>query len=605
MKRQVLKLLVIEDDPQDFILLKECLNKSQRSSYEITHTQQFDEAIDLLFTQQYDLVLLDYFLGGHTGIDLLKHTKKVGLDTPVIVMTGHSNIELDDALMQQGAADFIPKDEISAGLLERSIRHAVERKQVERQIAEMLKRDPLTGLGSRILFEEHIKLVIAKAERNKSQFAVIFIDLDRFNEVNNTLGHHIGDLLLTLVGYRLLSVVHNNDVVARIGGDEFTLLLENIQDDDSVIIAVENVLSEVMQPAMLGTVSLDVSASGGVAMYPKHGSDGTTLMQKADMALYECKKNPFERYAFYTDELQLKLKQAITLEKEIRLGIQNNEFELYYQPQLDLRTGKLLGVEALIRWPQADGSIRMPNEFIPAANKMGLIVPLGEWVIDHVCQQLHLWLSHDACPVIALNVSPRQLKSPSFKSYLLEAVKRYNLPPDMLEIELTEDAFIDISAVNMSLLEDIRQTGIRISIDDFGTGYSSMRYLKAMPINSIKIDRGFVSGGHGKDLSDPTITQAIIFLSKGLSLEVIAEGIETQEQLDALVGYGCTIGQGFFLHRPMCAQELNRLFFSASAAKRWLPTPLSLYYSMLPRHRERGQYCEQCLSLIPCRQGGY
>ncbi|SBS24676.1 Phytochrome-like protein cph2 [Marinomonas spartinae] len=561
MKRQVLKLLVIEDDPQDFILLKECLNKSQRSFYEITHTQHFDEALDLLLSQQYDLVLLDYFLGGHTGIDLLKHTKKVGLDTPVIVLTGHSNIELDDALMRQGAADFIPKDEMSAGLLERGIRHAVERKQVERQIAEMLKRDPLTGLGNRILFEEHIKLAIAKAERNKSQFAVIFIDLDRFNGVNNTLGHHIGDLLLTLIGYRLLNVVDNNDVVARIGGDEFTLLLENVQDDDSVIIAVEKVLSEVMQPAMLGTVTLDVSASVGVAMYPKHGTDGTTLMQKADMALYECKKKTFERCAFYTDELQQKLKRAITLEKEIRLGLQNNEFELYYQPKLDLRTGKLVGAEALIRWPQADGSMRMPNEFIPAANKMGLIVPLGEWVIDRVCQQLHFWLGHEACPVIAFNVSPKQLKSPGFKSSLLEAVKRYNIPPDRLEIELTEDAFIDTSAVNMSLLEDIRQEGIRISIDDFGTGYSSMRYLKAMPINSIKIDRGFVSGGHGEHLSDPTITQAIIFLSKGLSLEVIAEGIETQEQWDELVDYGCTIGQGFFLHRPMPAQDLSRLFF--------------------------------------------
>lgn len=564
MEKQVLKLLVIEDDRQDFILLKGFLNQSQRSSYVITHTQHFKEAIDLMLVEEFDLILLDYFLDGHTGIDLLKHAKIVGLDTPVVVLTGNSNAELDDTLMQLGAADYIPKDEISAGLLERSIRHAVERKQVERQIAEMLKRDPLTGLGNRMLFEEHTKLAIARAERNNTQFAIFFMDLDRFNSVNNSLGHHVGDLLLTVVGYRLLNSVRKSDVVARIGGDEFTLLLENVQDTDCVATLAEKVLKEVMLPAQLGAISLDVSASMGIAMYPKHGTDVTTLMQKADMALYECKKNPLEQYIFFTDALQQKLKHTISLEKAIRLGIQNNEFELYYQPQINLKTGKLSGVEALIRWPQEDGTMRMPDEFIPAANQMGLIVPLGEWVIDNVCQQLVKWLAHESCPVVSFNVSPRQLQAPSFKPYLLAAVKRYNIPAGMLEMELTEDAFIDTGVANACLLQEIRHAGIRISIDDFGTGYSSMRYLKSMPINSIKIDRSFVSGSPGQHLSDPTITQAIIFLSKGLSLDVVAEGIETQEQWDDLVDYGCHTGQGYFLNRPMRVQELERVFFQPS-----------------------------------------
>lgn len=564
MEKQVLKLLVIEDDSQDFILLKSFLNKSQRSSYVITHTQHFQEAVDMMLTEEFDLILLDYFLDGHTGIDLLKHAKIVGLDTPVVVLTGSSNAQLDDTLMQLGAADFIPKDEISVGLLERSIRHAVDRKQVERQIAEMLKRDPLTGLGNRMLFEEHTKLALARAERNNTQLAIFFMDLDRFNSVNNSLGHHVGDLLLTVVGYRLLHSVRKSDVVARIGGDEFTLLLENVQSIDCVAELAEKVLKDVMQPAQLGAISLDVSASMGIALYPKHGTDVTTLMQKADMALYECKKNSLEQYTFFTDALQQKLKHTISLEKAIRLGIQNNEFELYYQPQINLKTGKLSGVEALIRWPQKDGTMRMPDEFIPAANQMGLIVPLGEWIIDNVCQQLVTWLAHESCPIVSFNVSPRQLQATSFKPYLLAAVKRYNIPAGMLEMELTEDAFIDTDVANACLLQEIRHAGIRISIDDFGTGYSSMRYLKSMPVNSIKIDRSFVSGSPGLHLSDPTITQAIIFLSKGLSLEVVAEGIETQEQWDDLVDYGCHTGQGYFLNRPMRVQELERVFFQAS-----------------------------------------
>lgn len=564
MEKQVLKLLVIEDDSQDFILLKSFLNKSQRSSYVITHTQHFQEAVDMMLTEEFDLILLDYFLDGHTGIDLLKHAKIVGLDTPVVVLTGSSNAQLDDTLMQLGAADFIPKDEISVGLLERSIRHAVDRKQVERQIAEMLKRDPLTGLGNRMLFEEHTKLALARAERNNTQLAIFFMDLDRFNSVNNSLGHHVGDLLLTVVGYRLLHSVRKSDVVARIGGDEFTLLLENVQSIDCVAELAEKVLKDVMQPAQLGAISLDVSASMGIALYPKHGTDVTTLMQKADMALYECKKNSLEQYTFFTDALQQKLKHTISLEKAIRLGIQNNEFELYYQPQINLKTGKLSGVEALIRWPQKDGTMRMPDEFIPAANQMGLIVPLGEWIIDNVCQQLVTWLAHESCPIVSFNVSPRQLQATSFKPYLLAAVKRYNIPAGMLEMELTEDAFIDTDVANACLLQEIRHAGIRISIDDFGTGYSSMRYLKSMPVNSIKIDRSFVSGSPGLHLSDPTITQAIIFLSKGLSLEVVAEGIETQEQWDDLVDYGCHTGQGYFLNRPMRVQELEHVFFQAS-----------------------------------------
>lgn len=555
MNRKQLSILIVEDDQEDFVLIEQMLAKSPRVRYQIQHVLDYNQAVQALLDSEFDAVLLDYFLGGQTGFDLLKRANETGLEKPIIVMTGENSPELDDMLMKSGAADFIPKDDISTNFLDRCIRHAIERKKAECEIAQLVRRDPLTGLGNRIIFEEHMELAIARAARNKSRLAVIFMDLDRFKDVNDSLGHHAGDLLLTLVGDRLRRLVRKSDFVARIGGDEFTVLLDNIntvEDVEKIVSKLSNMLS---RPAPLSNTTQDVSISMGVAIYPDNGSVPIELMQKADMALYESKATGPGNYHFFTENLQARLIHGLKMEKALRRALDNEEFELHYQPQIEFSSGRIVGLEALIRWNR-NGELIPPTEFIADAVRTGLIVPIGQWVTETACRQLQKWQQMGYRIPLAINVSPRQLKFQGFADHLLQCVEQYQLLPGMLEVELTEEAFVETGIANIQLIKRIRQAGIRITIDDFGTGFSSMRYLKEFPLDRIKIDRGFVSGSGGSDVSDPAITKAIISLAKGLNLEVVAEGVETQEQVGQILSQGGNIGQGFLFFHPL---PVNRL----------------------------------------------
>ncbi|HET8904840.1 MAG TPA: diguanylate cyclase, partial [Saccharospirillum sp.] len=289
MNKPMIKVLVVEDDSADFLLVKQSLLKSDRNHYSIRHITEFREASEALYDDDYDLVLLDYFLGSNSGLELLQQARVTQFKKPIIVMTGNNSPELDDMLMKEGAADFIPKDELSTTLLDRSIRHAIERKEAEVEIAELVRRDPLTGLGNRHIFEEHMEMAIARAARSQQHLAVIFLDLDRFKDINDSLGHHVGDLLLTLVGDRLRRSVRKSDFVARIGGDEFTVLLDDIEHVEDVNHILEKISREVCRPAPVSNTTLDITVSMGVAIYPEHGQLAMELMQKADMALYESK----------------------------------------------------------------------------------------------------------------------------------------------------------------------------------------------------------------------------------------------------------------------------------------------------------------------------
>lgn len=569
MEKQHYKLLLVEGVQQPPSIVRTFLEQCQKTDFSTEVAIGFHESVARLMHESYDMVLLDMSVDGLIATDFLKHANIVGFETPVIVLNDNRCTkevsELEEALLQLGASDFIPQSELTRGLLERSIRHVVERKHIETQIAQLLKRDPLTGLGNRLIFEEHAELAIARARRNAHQIAVIFMDLDRFKQVNDSLGHHVGDLLLTLISQRLDRSIRKSDVVARIGGDEFVLLLDNIDRPDNGSLIAAKILHAVTRPAVIGEHSIQVSASMGIAMYPQHGQNCTELMQKADMALYECKQQLDQHFLMFNERMQEKLKHIMTLERELNQAVEMEAFELYYQPKIDLKSELITGVEALVRWPMPDGSIRMPGDFIPEAVRTGAIIPIGEWALETACKQIAQWRDLGARIPIAVNISPRHLKLSEFTDRLLEKVGRYNIDPGLLELELTEEALVETGASNIFILQEIRNAGVKIAIDDFGTGYSSMRYLKVLPIDCVKIDKTFISGGEGNDLSDPTIIEAIVFLAKGLSLDVVAEGVETEAQKNALAEIGCDKAQGFVISPPIPSRLLNQLLFPSSA----------------------------------------
>ncbi|WP_394171225.1 EAL domain-containing protein [Saccharospirillum alexandrii] len=567
MNKPMIRILVVEDDAADFMLVKQSLLKSDRNQYNVQHISEYEAASEALYQDDCDLILLDYFLGSHSGLELLQQARTLQFKRPIIVMTGSNAPELDDMLMKEGAADFIPKDELSTALLDRSIRHAIERKEAEFKIAELVRRDPLTGLGNRYIFEEHMELAIARAARKKQHLAVIFLDLDRFKDINDSLGHHVGDLLLTLMGERLRRAVRKSDFVARIGGDEFTALIDNIENVEEVNHILEKISREMCRPAPVSNTTLDVTVSMGVAIYPHHGEMAMELMQKADMALYESKAQGAGGFHIFTDRLQARLIHGLETEKELRHALRLQQFELYYQPQIDLSTGAICGLEALIRWNRPDGQVASPVEFIPVAVRSGLIVPIGCWVIEAACKQLQLWREAGLNVPVSVNVSPRQLKFQGFLNQLLSCLKHYQIPPGMLELELTEEALIENGLNQSAMLSSIRKAGVGIAIDDFGTGYSSMRYLREFPLDRIKIDKSFVSEAGVKGLREPAITQSILSLAQGLGLSVVAEGVETNEQKQQLQSQGCRVCQGYLYYRPLKLTDLEPVLRQAGGIK--------------------------------------
>lgn len=560
MKTDPLRVLVVDDDEADFILVQEALSQTRGNSFLVEHITSFEQARDALLEDRYDIYLVDYYLGVESGLDLLREARKAHIDSPLIVLTGADNSELDDVVMENGASDFLPKDELSSRLLERTIRHALERKKVERRLQTLIKQDPLTGLANRSLFEEDMKRSLARAKRNHCLLAVMFLDLNRFKEVNDLFGHHMGDLLLNRVAERIQAMIREEDVLARIGGDEFTLLLDSLKRPEDAAMVAEKIIDGLAKPVPTEEASLMVSASVGIALFPSGGETPTQLMQNADIALYEEKKNGGGNYQFFTRNLQTQLKRNAQIEKGLRRALEAGEFELHFQPQWRLKEQSIVGAEALVRWRQPDGSLLLPGEFIPVAERTGLIISMGEWIFELACRQLQQWSNQGLERLsIAINVSPRQLKSPQLITNIQSIVKRTGVDPRRIEIELTEALFADTDPETKDVLVHLKAMGMAIAIDDFGTGYSSMRYLKHFPLNALKIDRSFVSGGDTSELAEPVLARSVIALAKAMGLEVIAEGIETKEQLAYLKKKRCERGQGFYLATPMDASEFTAL----------------------------------------------
>lgn len=438
------------------------------------------------------------------------------------------------------------------------VRDITNRKASEEKMEYLPCHDSLTGLPNRTLFLEHLMHAIARARRHGEMPTIFFIDLDQFKLINDTLGHRTGDTLLQGISERLKASIRQSDTLAYHSGDEFLLLVNDLKRVEEIKSVAEKVVSLFEAPFTCGEHTFAVTVSFGISVYPHDGEDAETLLKNADTALYEAKEDGRNTYRLYNATMYDKISRKVELEKRLRMALENEEFLLHYQPQVDAVTGEVDGVEALVRWQSTDEGLVSPGEFIPVAEASGLIVPLGEWILRTACLQSMMWQERGLQTVnMAVNISMRQFKDKGFVATVERILDETHLNPDRLELELTESIVMADVDATIETLHALKGMGIRLSIDDFGTGYSSLSYLKRMPINMLKVDQSFVRD-ITTDPNDAAIARATIEMARSMELEVIAEGVETVEQLKVLSDLQCRKIQGYLFSRPLPPHEIKR-----------------------------------------------
>ena len=427
------------------------------------------------------------------------------------------------------------------------------------KMSHLAQHDFLTNLPNRLLLKDRLTQAIALARHHGNQLAVLFLDLDRFKHINDSLGHAIGDQLLQSVAERLVACVRSSDTVSRQGGDEFVILLSKVEHGEDAARSAEKLLIELAAPYGIALHDLHVTVSIGIGIYPDDGQDAETLVRSADTAMYHAKENGRNNYQFFTQDMNIRAVERQSLEGGLRRALGRQEFVLHYQPKVNLETGAITGAEALIRWHHPDRGLVPPAQFVPIAEDCGLILPIGRWVLREACRQTRAWLDAGLRPgPVAVNISAVEFRAKDFLESVRAALEDTRLEPRYLEIELTESVLMQDAESTNSVLQALKAMGVRLTVDDFGTGYSSLSYLRRFPIDALKIDQSFVRD-ITSDPDDATIVSAVIGMGKSLKQQVIAEGVETREQLAFLQSQGCDEGQGYYFSQPVVTEEFARL----------------------------------------------
>ena len=563
-------ILIIDDEAPIRNLLCEAL----KQDYICTVAASAEEALSLLEQNNFALVLSDIDLGGTSGLEIIPQIRKKEPDAVVVMISGNESIDSAIEAMRVGAFDYVKKP-FDLDHLEITVRRALDhhillntKRQYESHLEELVRErteqlnylanyDALTGLPNRILFEDRLSQALMST-MTESHFAILFIALDRFKRVRDTLGHSLGERILQEAANRLKSCVDDDATLSRFEGDEFALLLTRIDGHEDAANVIENINRALGLPILVEDKEIFITTSIGVSFYPDDGNETQHLLKNASTALALAVADGGNGYRFYAVDMNSQAVQRLTLENGLRRALERSEFELFYQPKIDVGTRQIVGMEALIRWQHPELGLIPPNEFIPLAENTGQIVPIGEWVLREACSKGQIWRDEGFALNLSVNLSAHQFQQQDLLKFIVEVIRDTGFDPRHLDLEVTESSLMKNAGLAVSTLAELRKLGIRISIDDFGTGYSSLGYLKYLPIDILKIDRSFISDVTTNQ-DDAALVTTIITLAHNLRLGVVAEGVETEEQLRFLEGLKCDEWQGYLYSRPVPFDSFSEL----------------------------------------------
>jgi diguanylate cyclase (GGDEF)-like protein len=555
-EKRTRRVLLVEDNAGDAVLVSKQLGKVANAAYEVVHSERLADAVERLRRGSFEVALVDLSLPDARGLEIVQQLQGTAPSLPIVVLSGFDDEPLALQAVSAGAQDYLVKGEAGPRLLHRAIRYAVERKLAADRLVYLAHHDQLTGLSNRSLFRERLSRAISQARRAAKRVAVLFLDLDHFKAINDSLGHDVGDVVLQGVARRIKAAVRDADTIARVGGDEFAIVIDKLDDENHAPALAQRILDTLAKPFHFNGREIVISASVGISFFPDNGDNMGQLLRAADSAMYRAKEIGRNAYQFFNEETHCRMVERMQLEIALRGAAGRDEFLVYYQPQLDLRTGRLRGVEALLRWEHGERGFVPPARFIPLLEQTGLIVGVGEWLLRRACSQASRWRRRGFPELrVAVNLSPRQFEDGKIVDAVERALEEADGEAQFLELDITERVLMLDAERTSRTLERLKELGVRIAIDDFGTGYSSLSDLRRFPIDSLKIDRSFVNDMAGEGGDQRSLAGAIIALAHQLRIEVIAEGVETSEQLSKLEE--CDGMQGFLYSPPCSVEELS------------------------------------------------
>ncbi len=570
-----MNILIVDDDVIDQKHLKHILLEGDPAS-SIDFADTVDAGLNAFKAVNYDVVLLDYHMPQRTGIEMLLELKGdpeyIDTNMAFVMMSGSDDEKLAKSCIESGAHDCIIKSDITTSVLKRAIFNARSRFVLQKElqksyqkVKELAETDSLTKLANRHFFDESLKIELSSSARKSTKMALLLIDIDHFKYINDNHGHDIGDLLLQRMVKRIQGCLRGSEIFCRLGGDEFAITLRDLKYIKDVDPIASRIMKVMETPFIINNISVTVSTSIGISIYPDDSSNAEDILKHADIAMYRAKSLGRNQFCYFEIKMQEQFLKRYNIEKELRDSITTETFVLHYQPLVNPFTKALVGFEALIRWPRGD-TLVAPNEFIPIAENSRLIIDIGDWIIDNSLNQLAKWnatnTSHNipSLPSLAINLSPVQLKDKHLIKNISLCLQKHSISPQQVCFELTETALLLDSEESAKVLNDLSALGCKIALDDFGTGFSSISYLQNFPIDIVKIDKSLLSTS-SKNIDNKKLLRALVFMIQTLELEIIAEGVESKEHLDLYCELGVNKVQGFFFSKALPVVEINEHYF--------------------------------------------